>query len=96
MKLAWEGKPEETLVLVVKSQMQDGQQSRAVVVDSDGVPRGFSKEVPRAVNDVIANAMDLGTFTALLTQHAKALNGISSARGRGCSRALQTRIGCTQ
>jgi hypothetical protein len=99
--LAWEGRPGETVAFVVKSEMQAWQEVRAVAANPEGALRrlsiggpslfgGASREVPEASYDFLANAVDRGTFTRWLEQHARALNGMAVAIGRGRAGIVQT------
>jgi Caspase domain/Bacterial SH3 domain len=97
--LVWEGQPGDRVAIVMKSESQAWPEVRAVAANPEGVLRrltiggpslfgGGSRQVPDVSYDFIANAVERGTFTGWVTQHAQALNGMSLVVGRGRSAAL--------
>jgi hypothetical protein len=92
--LVWEGNPGDRVAFVVKSGMQGWPEVRAVAANPEGMLRrlsiggpslfgGGSQQVPEVAYDFLANAVERGTFTSWVNQHAKALNGLSIVVGRG-------------
>ena len=92
--LVWEGNPGERVAVVVKSEMRAWQDVRAVAANVQGTLRrlsiggvslfgGGSRPVPEVSYDFLANAVDRGTFTGWVEQHARALDGMSIVVGRG-------------
>jgi uncharacterized caspase-like protein len=92
--LVWEGNPGDRVAFVVKSEMQAWTEVRAVAANPEGMLRrlsiggpslfgGGSQQVPEVSDDFLANAVERGTFTSWVNQHAKALNGLSIVVGRG-------------
>jgi hypothetical protein len=97
--LVWEGNPGDRVAFVVKSEMQAYPKVRAVAANPEGMLRrlsiggpsffgGGSQQVPEVSDDFLANAVEQGTFTSWVSQHAKALNGLSIVVGRGREGAL--------
>jgi hypothetical protein len=83
----------------MKSEIQAWPEVRAVAANAEGVLRrlsiggpslfgGGSRQVPEVAYDFLANAVERGTFTSWVDQHAKALNGMSLVVGRGRGGAL--------
>jgi hypothetical protein len=81
-------------VFVVKSDMAAWQEVWNIGANPEGTLRRLSLggpslfgarsyEVPQVSYDFLANAVDRGTFTSWVAQHAKALNGMSLVIGQG-------------
>jgi hypothetical protein len=76
--------------------MQAWPEVRAIAANPDGVLKrlsiggpslfgGGSQQVPEASYDFLANAVERGSFTGWVAQHAKMLNGMAIVVGRGRS-----------
>jgi hypothetical protein len=94
--MVWEGQPGEKVTFVLKSEMQAWPEVRAIAANPDGVLKrlsiggpslfgGGSQQVPEASYDFLVNAVDRGSFTPWVAQHAKVLNGMAIVVGRGRS-----------
>jgi hypothetical protein len=92
--LVWDANPGDTIVFVVKSDMAAWQEVWNIGANPEGTLRRLSLggpslfgarsyEVPQVSYDFLANAVDRGTFTSWVAQHAKALNGMSLVIGQG-------------
>lgn len=92
--LVWDANPGDTVVFVVKSDMPAWQEVWNIGANPEGTLRRLSLggpslfgarsyEVPQVSYDFLANAVDRGTFTSWVAQHAKALNGMSLVIGQG-------------
>jgi uncharacterized caspase-like protein len=97
--LVWEGNPGDRVAFVLKSDLQAWPEVRAVAANPEGMLRrlsiggpslfgGGSRQVPEVSDNFLANAVERGTFTSWVDQHAKALNGMSIVVGRGRDGAL--------
>jgi hypothetical protein len=97
--LVWEGQPGDRVAIVIKSEIQAWPEVRAVAANAEGVLRrlsiggpslfgGGSRQVPDVADDFLANAVERGTFTRWVDQHAKVLHGMSLVVGRGHGGAL--------
>jgi hypothetical protein len=95
--LVWEGNPGDTVGFMVKSEMRAWQEVWAVATNAGGVLRRLSiggpalfgrqwRQVPEVSYDVVANAVDQGTFPGWVARSATAINGISVVVGRGRNR----------
>jgi hypothetical protein len=90
----WDGKPGDTMAFVVKSDMAAWQEVWGVAANPGGMLRRLSlggpsifghpwQEVPEVSEGFLANAVDRGTFSQWVAQHAKAVDGMSFAVGQG-------------
>jgi hypothetical protein len=93
----WDANPGDRVVFVVKSDMSAWQEAWFIAANPEGTLRRLSLggpswfgrrsyEVPQVSYDFLANAVDRGTFPSWMAEHAKSLNGMSIAIGRGRDR----------
>jgi hypothetical protein len=93
----WDGDPGDTTAFVVKTDMVAWQQVWSVATSageglrrlSIGGPALFGRQwqqVPEASYSFLANAVDQGAFTPWVERHAKPIDGMYVAVGRGSNR----------
>jgi hypothetical protein len=89
----FDANPGDTVVFVVRTDMDAWQQDEDVAANVNGKFRrlsiggpgifGGSREVPQVSEDFLANAVDRGTFPQWVALHAKAVDGMSFVVGQG-------------
>jgi hypothetical protein len=93
----WDGKPGDTVVFDVTSDMAAWQEIWQVAANPEGTLRRLSiggpalfghpwQEVPEVSQLFLANAADRGIFAPWVAQHATAVGGLSMVVGRGYDR----------
>jgi len=89
----FDANPGDTVVFVVRTDMDAWQRVENVAADDHGTLRrlsiggpgffGGSREVPQVPQEFLANAADRGTFPQYVAQHAKTVDGMSFVVGQG-------------
>jgi hypothetical protein len=89
----FDANPGDTVVFVVRTDMDAWQQDEDVAANVHGKFRrlsiggpgifGGSREVPQVSQDFLANAVDRGTFPQWVAQNAKSIDGMSFVVGQG-------------
>jgi hypothetical protein len=90
----WDGKQGDTVAFAVTSDMAAWQEVWDVAANPGGALRRLSiggpsifghawQEIPKVSQEFLANAVDRGTFTLWVAQHAKVVDGMSFVVGQG-------------
>jgi hypothetical protein len=89
----FDANPGDTVAFVVRTDMDGWQTAMDVAADDHGTLRrlsiggpgifGGAREVPQVAQDILANAVDRGTFPQWVAQHATAVDGMSFVVAQG-------------